>query len=144
VACLALYFVGDHRLLQFTFHDICSVDDFGGKWSMPLAGRIFEETTFAIKSSLLRVHLLAQVWFNHRSGAFTGSFKISAIGSALVLFAMAIVVGTEAFSSHSDKNTAAPFGVETVLDLVPLAWSCYQAITYRGVPQVEPVEDEDE
>lgn len=143
-ACFVLQLARDHRWLQFTSYDLCTVDGFGGKSSVPLAERIFEDFTSAFKGSLLQIYLLGRIWFNHRSGTFTGSFRISAIGSAMVLFIMAIVVGIDSFSGHPDKNHSSPFGVESILDLIPLAWCCYQALTYRGVPQVEPADDEDD
>ncbi len=48
----------------------------------------------------------------------------------------------DSFGPSPDTNSTMDIGVESILELVAPVWLAYQALTLKGVPQVEPEEDE--
>ncbi|SPO30577.1 uncharacterized protein UTRI_05194 [Ustilago trichophora] len=143
LAVFAFCFIRDYNLLQFNPADRCLVDDLGGNAAFPLSRRIFEEGVAATSDAMLHTYLFAQIWFNYRSSTFTGSFRISAIGSAIVMVTMTVIVSLDSFASWTDKRHSEPVGLEAVLQMVAPLLLCYQALTYKGVPQVDASEEDD-
>ncbi|CDR88946.1 uncharacterized protein SPSC_05778 [Sporisorium scitamineum] len=136
--------VSDHSIFVLNPADRCMVDDLGGTASFPLSRRIFEESTDALTNALLITQTLAQVYFNHRSSTFTGRFRISAIGTAVVTSFLAFAICLESFSSWADQRHTDPVFVGSFLELGVLLMFAYQAVVYRGVPQVQGEDEEDE
>lgn len=120
------------------------MDDSGGKMFMSRSEWVFEETSQAFSTALWRTVEIGQVWFNRRSGTFTGEFRIAAVGSALIGGIATLYLIRDAFGPSPNVNSSLDLGIETVLDFIAPIWLAYQALTLKGVPQVEPEEDEDE
>ncbi|CBQ69119.1 hypothetical protein sr00093 [Sporisorium reilianum SRZ2] len=142
-ALFLFYLVSKHSIFVLNPAERCMVDDAGGKAAFPLSRRIFEDGTDALASALLQTQVLAQVYFNYRSSTFTGCFRISAIGTAVVTTFVMIAVSIESLGSWADQRHTEPVYVSAFLELAVLLLLAYQAVVYKGVPQVEG-EDEDE
>lgn len=148
VQLLAVYFifacVQDHRYLQFSAPDLCEVGDFGSPVKPRSLEAIFDRASGSLLLALLQIHDIAQAWFNRCSGTFTGSFKISVIGTAIAHVVLTIFMAMETFSDLPHKNLPSALGVGSLLELVAPLWLAYQAATMKGVPQVEPADEDDE
>lgn len=137
--------VGEHRYFLFSSTaKTCSTDDFDVWGHMSRLEQSFELSAKALHDALLHGHNLAQAWFNYRSGTFTGAFRISAVGTAVLLCLNTLVVALETFSGWADKVHVMPFGFYGIFEMVAPVWLAYQALMYKGVPQVEPAEEDDE
>ncbi|TKY89013.1 hypothetical protein EX895_002254 [Sporisorium graminicola] len=121
----------------------CVLGDTDVKVSLALSRRMFQEATQALTRALLQTQLLAQAYFNNRSSTFTGCFRISAIGTAALASFEMLVECLALFSSWADQRHTSPIRLYDFVELALLIPFAYQAVRYKGVPQVE-VEDEDE
>ena len=136
-----LHLVARRRFILLRPGDTCQVDDSVRK---RLVEKIFNRSVFAFQGSLLQLHFLAQAWFNHRAGTFTESFRISAIGAAVVACLSTLSYGLQTLSHWPNIDHTPPFSLLDVINLGPRVWLAFQALTLKGVPQVEAVDDDDE
>lgn len=138
-----IFLFEDSGILQFSSPRQCVIDDTGGPASVPLGLRFFDEATRALSTTLVTAHILGQSWFNHKSSTFTGSFRIAAVGTAFFTFVMSLAFTIDAFSGWIDNRIKTPVGVVMMIEVVSQAWFAYQAVTLKGVPQVESDDDDD-
>lgn len=123
---------------------MCLIDDSARGSSVPLYEKIFSRGTWAINQSLAELSLLGQAWFNYRAGTFTGKFMVTAIGTAITGSLLQALIAFETWTYWPDANNTPGFDLLNVLWLVPTLCICYQALAYKGVSQLEPVDDDDE
>lgn len=143
-AFFLFYILIDHPTLVLNPAERCLVDDAGGRAFFPLSRRIFEETIRSLESAVFNTQLLAQVYFNYRSRTFTGCFRIAAIGTALVTTPVMLLTLAEGRAGWVDKRYSEPITVGVLFEVGLPLMLAYQAVVYRGVPQVVGEDEEEE
>ena len=142
----ALYIALFRNILPNNLHIVKAEGCYGysGESSGAPTTRVLRAATFArqIGSALSNGGIVLQVIFNAKAMTYAGSFKIVAIvGVAIQALDMAM--------SRSEKLSGwqasrAPITLGGALALLVLSIQSYQAVKYRGIPQVVPESDDED
>ena len=139
-----LRFISAHGFFLLGAPRVCPVDDGAHRAFVPLFEKVIQNSTAALRSALLNVHGLAQAWFNRKSRTFTEAFRIMMIGTAVVNSIQELIDVAEFLAHRHDERHALQLSPTHFVTLVAPIWLAYQALTYKGVPQIEPIDDDDD